>query len=443
MSQPDCRDSKRIRQSELQPSDPFPIDTMTTRSTVKLLTVVGARPNFMKVAPLILAIRKTNDGRKGPYLEHVLVHTGQHYDALMSDQFFVDLSLPKPDVHLGVGSGSQAVQTAEILEKFDLVLSERRPDVVIVVGDVNSTLACALAVAKMNVPPNKNRPLIAHIEAGLRSFDRTMPEEINRIVTDHLADILFVTENSGIINLHREGIHSDKVFFVGNTMIDSVLAYRNRADKSLVLENLGLRTNRKGNGKPAAIRPYALLTLHRPANVDEPKAFKAILEGVSDLKDRMEIVFPVHPRTRKRITEFGLGRHFQENAADGLNAIRLIDPLGYLDFLCMMKNATLVLTDSGGVQEETTCLGVPCVTVRENTERPVTVEYGTNVIAGTSSDGIRRTISQQLLRKTTAFIPEKWDGKAAERIVPILMKAALKDPRTAAEAAQSLAADGN
>jgi UDP-N-acetylglucosamine 2-epimerase (non-hydrolysing) len=415
---------------------------MTIDTTVKILTVVGARPNFMKVAPLILAIRKHNDGRTGPYLEHVLVHTGQHYDALMSDQFFVDLRLPKPDVHLGVGSGSQAVQTAEILEKFDLVLSEQRPDVVIVVGDVNSTLACALATAKMNAAPNASRPLLVHVEAGLRSFDRAMPEEINRIVTDHLADILFVTENSGITNLRREGIHADKVFFVGNTMIDSILAYKNRADESLVLENLGLRTIRKNNGKSDAIRPYALLTLHRPANVDEHRAFQAILEGLSDLKDQMEVVFPVHPRTRKRIAELGLGCHFRENAADGLNGIRLIDPLGYLDFLCMMKNATLVLTDSGGVQEETTCLGVPCVTVRENTERPVTVEYGTNVLAGTSSEGIRRTIAQQLVRRTTAFIPEKWDGKAAERIVPILVKAVLRDASTAAEAAPNLAADG-
>jgi UDP-N-acetylglucosamine 2-epimerase (non-hydrolysing) len=404
---------------------------MTTDSTVKLLTVVGARPNFMKVAPLILAIRKHNDAKKSPCIEHVLVHTGQHYDALMSDQFFVDLSLPEPDVHLGVGSGSQAFQTAQIIEKFDAVLRHQRPDLVVVVGDVNSTVACALATAKVNLAPNMRRPLIAHVEAGLRSFDREMPEEINRIVTDHLADILFVTEKSGVENLRREGIQSEKVFFVGNTMIDSLLAYTEPADESSVLENLGLRAPRSNLGKRSAAVPYALLTLHRPANVDEPKAFQTILEGLADLKGRMEIVFPVHPRTRKRVAEFGLESHFRKKGADGLTGIRLIDPLGYLDFLCLMKNARLALTDSGGVQEETTCLGVPCVTIRENTERPVTVKRGTNMIAGTSLSGIRRAIAHQVARKTRPCIPEKWDGKAAERIVPILVSAACKQTPTA------------
>jgi UDP-N-acetylglucosamine 2-epimerase (non-hydrolysing) len=396
---------------------------MKTEFVVKFLTVVGARPNFMKVAPIIRAIREYNDQKKGPQIVHVLVHTGQHYDALMSDQFFADLKLPEPDVHLGIGSGSQAVQTAGILEKFDLVLSQQQPDIVIVVGDVNSTLACALATAKFTATLNRPRPLIAHVEAGLRSFDRAMPEEINRIVTDHLADFLFVTEKSGIVNLRREGIPSGKIFFVGNAMIDSLLTYKNRADESPVLKTLDLHIGNNKNGKRVGAKRYALLTLHRPSNVDEPVAFQAILKGLSDLSGQMEVIFPVHPRTRKRIAEFGFESYFQGNATLGPKGIRLIDPLGYLDFLCMMKNACLVLTDSGGVQEETTCLGVPCVTLRENTERPVTVNHGTNVIAGISSVGIRRAIARQMTRKTKHGVPEKWDGKAAPRIVAILAKA--------------------
>jgi UDP-N-acetylglucosamine 2-epimerase (non-hydrolysing) len=408
---------------------------------IKLLFVVGARPNFMKVAPIIRAVREHNDRKMCSHVEHVLVHTGQHYDALMSDQFFADLKLPEPDVHLGIGSGSQAVQTAGILEKFDLVLSQQCPDVVIVVGDVNSTLACALATAKLTATSNAPRPLLAHVEAGLRSFDRAMPEEINRVVTDHLADFLFVTEKSGVVNLRREGIPSEKIFFVGNTMIDSLLTYKNRADESPVLKNLGLHTGDNTNGKRAGAKRYALLTLHRPSNVDEPEAFQAILKGLSDLNGQIEVIFPVHPRTRKRIAEFGFESYFQGNAAVGPTGIRLIDPLGYLDFLCMMKNARLVLTDSGGVQEETTCLGVPCVTLRENTERPVTVKHGTNVIAGTSSSGIRRAIAHQLTRKTRPCIPEKWDGKAAPRIVAVLARSARPSTLRAKNTPELAAAD--
>jgi UDP-N-acetylglucosamine 2-epimerase (non-hydrolysing) len=394
---------------------------MSDDTAIKLLIVVGARPNFMKAAPIIQAIRQHNQNNGGVPIQHLLVHTGQHYDALMSDQFFIDLGLPKPDVHLGVGSGSQAVQTAQILEKFEPVLARERPDVVVVVGDVNSTLACALATAKLTVGPNDSRPLIAHVEAGLRSFDRAMPEEINRIVTDHLADLLLVTEQSGVENLVREGISSDKVFFVGNTMIDSLCAFKDRADESPILDNLDLRSAANRTGTRAAVKAYALLTLHRPSNVDDVTAFRNILEGMSELREQLEIIFPVHPRTRKRIEEFGLGGYFQTGRSENGNGVRLIDPLGYVDFLCLMKNARLVLTDSGGIQEETTCLGIPCVTVRENTERPATVEHGTNVIAGTSVPGIREAIKLQVGRKTRPSAPEKWDGRAAVRIVEVIV----------------------
>jgi UDP-N-acetylglucosamine 2-epimerase (non-hydrolysing) len=391
------------------------------KTLIKILSVVGARPNFMKAGPIFEAIRKHNEQGKVPEIRHLLVHTGQHYDALMSDQFFVDLNLPAPDVHLGVGSSSPTVQIAQILEKFEAVLLREFPDLVIVVGDVNSTLACALATAKLNVGSSITRPLIAHVEAGLRSFDRTMPEEINRIVTDHLADVLFVTEKSGLENLRHEGIPAEKVFFVGNTMIDSLFAFKNRTDGSGVLTNLSLRLDGTNNGKRDSAKPYALMTLHRPSNVDEPTILRKVLEGISPLSERLEIIFPVHPRTRKRIEEFGFGHYFQTEQHEQRKGIRLIDPLGYLDFLCLMKNARLVLTDSGGIQEETTCLGIPCVTLRENTERPVTVQRGTNVIAGTSAARIGEAIEQQLAIRRRSSIPEKWDGKAAERILPILV----------------------
>jgi UDP-N-acetylglucosamine 2-epimerase (non-hydrolysing) len=393
--------------------------------TIKVLTVVGARPNFMKVAPIIRAISRHNKNGESPEIRHILVHTGQHYDALMSDCFFADLDLPKPDVHLGVGSGSQAAQTAEILRAFEPVLLRELPHVVVVVGDVTSTVACALATAKLPVG-KQSRPLVAHVEAGLRSFDRAMPEEINRIVTDHLADILFVTEASGLINLQQEGIPSDKVFFVGNTMIDSLLTLKDRADESEILAQLGLHIPEVRNGDGRLALPYALMTLHRPSNVDEAEPFQNILEGLSSLSRELPIIFPVHPRTRKRIEELGLGRYFGLGGADS-TGIRLIDPLGYVDFLCLMKNANLVLTDSGGIQEETTCLGIPCITVRENTERPVTVEHGTNVIAGTSVSGIRAAIQSQIARQMRPSSPEKWDGKAAERIVSVIVAQTRKE----------------
>lgn len=387
---------------------------------IKIITVVGARPNFMKAAPIVRAIGKHNAQAGRPEIIHLLVHTGQHYDEVMSEQFFVDLQLPKPDVFLGVGSSSHGAQTADMLKSLEEVLMRERPSAVIVVGDVNSTVAAALAAAKLPSGLNSGRTLVAHVESGLRSFDRSMPEEINRIVTDHLADILFVTEKSGLENLRREGIAPERIFFVGNTMIDTLLAFKDRADESPVLHHLGLCNLTTQDESRNSVLPYALLTLHRPSNVDEANALRNILQGVSELAQQLPIIFPAHPRTRKRIDQFGFGDYFHLDTSENRNTIHLVNPLGYLDFLCLMKNARLVLTDSGGIQEETTCLGVPCVTIRENTERPITVERGTNVTAGTSVAGIRQAIGQQMYRQGQASIPEKWDGRAAQRIVRIL-----------------------
>ena len=403
---------------------------------MKILTIVGARPNFMKVAPIIAAInehnRRTDEaaaetGARAARIQHVLVHTGQHYDEIMSGSFFSDLNLPKPDVHMGVGSGSHAAQTAEIMKKFEEIAMNEKPDAVVVVGDVNSTVACALVTSKIAFDAAGKRPVIAHVEAGLRSFDRTMPEEINRIVTDHVSDLLFVTEESGLANLKREGIPPEKVHFVGNTMIDSLLTFQGKADASTKLDELGLRSRSVQSGEASKVARYALLTLHRPANVDHRESFENILAGLQELGSDCPIIFPVHPRTRKRIQEFGLdlGAGTKDSQAARQSAsgrgIILIDPVGYLDFLCLMKNAWMVVTDSGGIQEETTCLGIPCVTVRENTERPVTVEKGTNILAGTSRDGIREAIRTQSQRKVRGQMPMHWDGKAAARIVDILL----------------------
>jgi len=387
----------------------------------------------MKAAPIIAAINERNQelargaepesDAAAEQIQHVLVHTGQHYDEFMSGSFFTDLNLPKPDVHLGIGSGTHAGQTAEIMKKYEEIVMNEKPDLVIVVGDVNSTVACALVTAKISFDTAGKRPLVAHVEAGLRSFDRTMPEEINRIVTDHISDLLFVTEESGLVNLRKEGIAAEKVHFVGNTMIDSLLAFRGRADSSTKLEELGLRKNK-------SVAKYALLTLHRPANVDNRETLENILAGLLELGKDCPIIFPVHPRTQKRIEEFGIELN-AGGVSDGngakLAGIHLTDPLGYLDFLCLMKNASLVVTDSGGVQEETTCLGIPCVTVRENTERPVTVEKGTNIIAGTSREGIRAAIRTQSQRHASASAPMHWDGKAAGRIVKVLAQAVARE----------------
>ena len=397
----------------------------------------------MKAAPIIAAIRDhnnhlstslspTNNGHFQCAIESVLVHTGQHYDEAMSDRFFADLNIPKPDIHLGAGSGSHAAQTAEIMKRFEAVLLQERPDILVVVGDVNSTLACALVAAKTSYDTYGTRPLIAHVEAGLRSFDRCMPEEINRILTDHLADLLFVTEESGLRNLSQEGIPDHKVHFVGNTMIDSLLAFRHKADLSAILDKLGLRDGDSRHKSTNGLARYALLTLHRPSNVDQFDGFLRILEGLEELVDSCPVIFPAHPRTQKKIAEFGFERFFsyqdgsdegeedKRRSIDRDSRICLIDPLGYLDFLCLMKHAAVVVTDSGGIQEETTCLGVPCVTVRENTERPITVQVGTNILAGTSAEGIRQATRLQLGSKAERSIPESWDGRSAQRILDVI-----------------------
>jgi len=411
----------------------------------------------MKAAPIVSAIREYNervsvcpspDGNQtAPEpIHHVLVHTGQHYDQLMSDSFFTDLNLPQPDVHLGVGSGSHAVQTAEIMRRFEEVLLEVRPDVVVVVGDVNSTMACALVAAKISFDASGTRPLIAHVEAGLRSFDRSMPEEVNRILTDQVSDLLFVTEKSGLRNLAHEGVPEERVRFVGNTMIDSLLACRQKAEASTILGDLGLRNGAVRNGSGDSAAPYVLLTLHRPANVDRREAFLNILQGLEEVVEECPVVFPAHPRTQQRVTEFGLDHYFEGNpkrddptgatAGEERSAIRMIAPLGYLDFLYLMNNAALVVTDSGGIQEETTCLGIPCVTVRENTERPVTLEVGTNVLAGVSKQGIRDAIRRQLGLGAVGTVPELWDGKSSVRILEVVAQE-LRKRRTVPSRASS------
>ena len=381
---------------------------------MKILIVVGARPNFVKAAPILKAIQEFNSSRAGwaEEIVPVLVHTGQHYDSRMSDAFFADLQLPVPDVFLAAGSGSHAQQTAEIMKRFEAVLFEENPDTLLVVGDVNSTLACALVAAKL---PSRaaRRPLIAHVEAGLRSFDRAMPEEINRILTDQISDLLLVSEESGIKNLRAEGIPADCIHFVGNTMIDSLNICESRAERSPVVTQLRLRKHQ-----------YALLTLHRAANVDDRESFMEILEGLRELASAHRIIFPAHPRTQKQVQEQGLGSYFVQtlgrtDRSPGLG-IHMIEPQGYLDFVCLMKYARLVVSDSGGVQEETTALGVPCVTVRDNTERPVTLTVGTNMLAGTHRNTIQMAIQRQLAFRGTRQIPEKWDGRAGSRIVQIL-----------------------
>jgi len=405
---------------------------------MKVMIVVGARPNFMKAAPIVAAIRQHNErvfqASSGvmeagltDLIRLILVHTGQHYSASMSDAFFEDLKLAPPDVHLGVGSGSHAQQTAEIMKRFEEVLLRETPDVVVLVGDVNSTIACALVASKISFDSKGSRPLIAHVEAGLRSFDRSMPEEINRILTDHASDLLFVTEETGLENLASEGVLPQKVHFVGNTMIDSLLGCKERAMSSTILDKLELRGHTANGRSGCTIKPYALLTLHRPSNVDDCDVLLNILQGLDELIKECLVVFPVHPRTRKRIMEFGLKDRFEwayvpcedggVRAENESSAIVLTEPLGYLDFLCLMSNAALVVTDSGGIQEETTCLGVPCVTVRENTERPITIKTGTNLLAGVTTNGIRAAIRRQLNVRVVGAMPELWDGKAAIRIV--------------------------
>jgi UDP-N-acetylglucosamine 2-epimerase (non-hydrolysing) len=358
----------------------------------KIISVVGARPNFIKVSPVHKAFKKY-----GKSIQNLICHTGQHYDKNMSGIFFDELELPKPDFYLGVGSGSHAVQTAKIMIEFEKVLISENPDLIIVVGDVNSTIACTLTASKLNIKT-------AHIEAGLRSFDREMPEEINRLLTDSIADFLFVTEKSGLINLRNEGIPDDKIFFTGNVMIDSLVRHLPLAEKLSFYKKYKLEKNK-----------YVLVTLHRPGNVDTKEGLEALLKLLNTLSDKRKILFPVHPRTKLNMKIFGLDNLVGKN-------IIITEPVGYLDFLSLIKDSELIITDSGGIQEESTYLGIQCITVRNNTERPVTVDVGTNQCIGTDmikvEEAALRILNGQIKK---GIIPELWDGKAAERITEIIV----------------------
>lgn len=382
---------------------------MSNRTRIKLMSVVGARPNFMKIAPIARAVENYNNGGNGYPIEHLVVHTGQHYDNRMSTLFFEELDLPKPHINLEVGSASHAVQTAEIMERFEPVILREEPDVLLVVGDVNSTIACTLVASKIQYDgtARRTRPIIGHVEAGLRSFDRDMPEEINRILTDALSDLLFVTEESAITNLKREGIPGEKIHFVGNVMIDTLISHIEKARQLDVLTSLGL-TN----------RPYGVVTIHRPSNVDSAEILMALTQCIKRISARIPIVFPIHPRTKSNLDRFGLYEDFVQS-----KGIHLTEPLGYFEFLNLLLKATVVLTDSGGIQEETTFVGVPCITIRNNTERPITVYLGTNYLAGTDSDKINRIVNDILDGKgKKGRIPPLWDGNAGKRIVNTLTR---------------------
>jgi len=360
---------------------------------LKILNIVGARPNLPKIAPLM------REMQRHPEIEPILVHTGQHYDDKLSDIFFRQMGIPEPHVNLEVGSGSHASQTAEILKRIEPVLLDRKPDLVLVVGDVNSTIAVSLAAVKLGIR-------VAHVEAGLRSFDRTMPEEINRVLTDAIADYLFVTEEDGVKHLLQEGRSRECIFLVGNVMIDSLRHFLPVAQQSKIGDDLGLKN---GTGW----RRFGVLTLHRPSNVDSTEKLRQLLGAIDAVAAEMPVIFPVHPRTQQRLTEGGIRHHPQ---------LRLVPPVGYLDFLCLMSKSTLVLTDSGGIQEETTALGVPCLTLRENTERPITISEGTNLLVGTHPAKIVAAARDILAGKgKPGGIPPLWDGHAAKRIVEILL----------------------
>lgn len=363
---------------------------------VKVLHVVGARPNFMKVAPIMREM-----ARYSGEFEQMLVHTGQHYDANMSEVFFDDLALPRPDINLEVGSGSHAWQTAEVMLRFEAIALEARPDWIFVPGDVNSTLACALVAVKLGIK-------VAHVEAGLRSFDRAMPEEINRLLTDQISEYLFTPSRDGDENLQHEGVAPEKIKFVGNVMIDTLVQLLPKAEDrwETLSRRLGLVN-------------YVLVTLHRPSNVDDPATLREIMLALDDVARDIPIVFPVHPRTRQRILSQDL---------QGGGALQLIEPLGYLDFLALQAHAQVVLTDSGGVQEETTYLGVPCLTARANTERPVTITHGTNQLVPSTRTELARALRERLSDDvgrsglTARRLPDLWDGRSAERIVGVMRK---------------------
>lgn len=359
----------------------------------KIALVVGTRPNFVKAAPLMRRLEQHRDR-----FNTALIHTGQHYDHKLSQLLFDELGLPAPDVHLGVGSGSHAEQTAEIMTGLEKTLMESKPDLAVVFGDVNSTLATAVVTSKLWIP-------LAHVEAGLRNFDATMPEEINRVVTDRLSDYLFVSEQSGLDNLAAEGRPKDRTFLVGNIMIDALVAHLESAGTSNVLDSLGVTP-----------REYAVMTVHRPSNVDDAEVLRGIIGAVREIGRKLPVVFPCHPRTQRQLVESKLMAH------DRQDGVRVVEPLGYLDFLKLQSEAKLVITDSGGIQEETTFLRIPCLTIRETTERPVTVEVGTNVVVGVDADKITETAFDVINgNHKEGKIPDLWDGRTSERIVDFLL----------------------
>ncbi len=362
---------------------------------MKILSVVGARPNFMKIAPLHRAFEAH------PGIESKILHTGQHYDEKMSDIFFNQLGLPKPHFYLGIGGGTHTYQKANVMLAFEKVLNDEKPDLVLVVGDVNATAACSITGVKMGYP-------VAHVEAGLRSGDRKMPEEINRIITDAISNYLFITEHSGLVNLAKEGVDDGKIFFVGNVMIDSLIYFREKSKSISVLENLGV--------KP---KEYILMTMHRPANVDNAESLKDIIRIVKDATQRKKVVFAIHPRTSNNLKKFGLYQELEQ-----IENLILVGPQGYLQFLRLMDNAALIITDSGGIQEETTFLQVPCMTFRDSTERPITVELGTNFLMKDLNPITVKKQMEEILdgKSKQGEIPPLWDGKAAERIADILYR---------------------
>lgn len=366
---------------------------------MKIILVAGARPNFIKIAPVISAIEKYNTSARGKSIEFLLVHTGQHYDYEMSQVFFKDLDIPQPDIHLEVGSGTHAQQTGKVMVEFEKILLRENPDLVVVVGDVNSTLGAAVSSVKLYIP-------VAHIEAGLRSYDKAMPEEINRVLTDVISDYLFVPTRDAVENLRREGIPRDKIYFVGNVMADSLLHHKANAEKSAILTRLSLEKE-----------SYGLITLHRPSNVDDRESLAKVLKMLKQVSSLIPLVFPVHPRTRKNIEIFNLGEFMPENSR-----LRLIEPQGYLDFINLMMNSRFVITDSGGVQEETTMLNIPCLTWLETTVWDITISAGTNVLVGTDSEKAIAEVRKILngSEKKSAQL-ELWDGNAARRIVEQLV----------------------